>query len=349
MSSTPADLAPGSAPPGGEALRARKKREIRIASRHRGGLAVRIVIEALWGLAGWTAVIALAVAGVLPYWAACLVNGWFAYLMYMPLHEATHGNVSGRHARLRWLDDLIGSLSAIPLWFGYRSHRISHMKHHAYTNDPARDPDHFVAGPFLGLFPKFGLLVALQVLVPVLSLVPGGMRILPASVRSLRNEAEEGMDPLELAYQRRFQRGCLAAFAALSLAGHFPEAFWLWFVPSRIGLFLILAVFAWLPHHPHAERGRYRDTRITLFPFGTLLIRGQNHHLLHHMFPRVPHYRLPALFAELRPILVANGARIEGPLAGPGAPSILLRWDEPMRAATGAPAPGSAAADRGLG
>jgi len=133
--------------------------------------------------------------------------------MYMPLHEATHGNVSGSHARLRWLDDAVGSLSAIPLWFSYRAHRISHMKHHAYTNDPGRDPDHFVAGPFLALFPKFGLLVVLQVLVPVLSLVPGGMRLLPASVRSLRSQAEQEMDPLELAYSRRFQRVCCSRWA----------------------------------------------------------------------------------------------------------------------------------------
>jgi beta-carotene hydroxylase len=89
----------------------------------------------------------------------------------------------------------------------------------------------------------------------------------------------------------------------------------------------MMILFAWLPHHPHTETGRYRDTRITLFPGSTLLIRGQDHHLLHHMFPRVPHYRLPALFREMRPILEAQGARIEGSRAGPDAPPLLLRWD----------------------
>jgi len=34
------------------------------------------------------------------------------------------------------------------------------------------------------------------------------------------------------------------------------------------------------------------------------------------------HYHLPALFREIRPILEAKG-----PLAGPGAPKIGLRWD----------------------
>jgi beta-carotene hydroxylase len=69
---------------------------------------------------------------------------------------------------------------------------------------------------------------------------------------------------------------------------------------------------------------------VTLFPSSRLVLRGQDRHILHHMFPRVPHYRLPALFAQMRPILEAHHARIEGPLAGPGAPAILLRWDESM-------------------
>jgi fatty acid desaturase len=198
------------------------------------------------------------------------------------------------------------------------------MKHHAHTNDPRRDPDHFIGGPFTAVIPKFLTLSVLQVAVPVLSIVPGGMRLLPSG---LLHEEAKFITPYEKAISRRFMLVSVAVFVALSLAGFFWEALLLWYLPSRIGFFIVLVVFAWLPHHPHAERGRYRDTRITLFPGGTLLIRGQNHHLLHHLFPRVPHYHLPALFRELRPVLEAQGARIEGPGAGPGAPKIGLRWD----------------------
>ncbi len=304
--------------------RAQKRREIRIAAPYRNHFAWRVVAETVWGFGLWATMIGLAMQGIVPYAVACLVNGWLAYLMYMTLHEATHGNVSGGRAQLRWVDDLVGSISSIPLWFSYRSHRISHMQHHAHTNDPALDPDHFVGGPFSALIPKYLTLSLLEIALPVLSLVPGGTRLLPRSLQRLADE-DVPRSPLEIAYQRRFILGCLAVFAALSLAGYFKEAFLLWFLPAKIGVFIVLVVFAWLPHLPHAERGRYRDTRITLFPGGTLLLRGQNHHLLHHMFPRVPHHGLPALFAELRPILEAQGARIEGPLAGPDAPKIALR------------------------
>lgn len=288
------------------------RRERRIAAPYRGDFAWRIVFEFVRDFGAWLAVIALALAGVLPYWLACLANGWLAYLHYMTLHEATHGNISG-HSGHRWADDVVGSLSSLPLWFSYRAHRVSHMKHHAHTNDPARDPDHFVGGPFRQIFPKFLLLSFLQIAVPVLSLVPGGMRLLPLSLLGGGGNVDVSLleSDYERAIQRRFTRACLAAFAALSLAGYFWEALLLWYLPSRIGFFIVVVVFAWLPHHPHAERGRYRDTRVTLFPLATLLIRGQNHHILHHMFPRVPHYRLPALFADMRPILEAQGVRIE--------------------------------------
>ena len=44
--------------------------------------------------------------------------------------------------RYRWGEDLIGSISSVPLGFDYWSHRIQHMQHHAFTNDPKRDPDY---------------------------------------------------------------------------------------------------------------------------------------------------------------------------------------------------------------
>jgi beta-carotene hydroxylase len=294
------------------------RRERRVAAPYRGDFAWRVVFEFTRDFGAWLAVIALALAGALPLWLACLVGGWIAYLHYMTLHEATHGNISG-HSGRRWVDDVIGSLSALPLWFSYRAHRVSHMKHHAHTNDPARDPDHFIGGPFRQVFSKFALLSFLQIAVPVLSLVPGGMRLLPRALLA-GGGGDRDMGLLESDYeratQRRFTLVCVAIFAALSAAGFFWEALLLWYLPSRIGFFIVIVVFAWLPHHPHAERGRYRDTRVTLFPLATLLIRGQNHHVLHHMFPRIPHYRLPALFSEMRPILAAQGVRIEGMRGG---------------------------------
>ena len=304
--------------------REQRKREIRIAAKYRNDFGWRVLAEAIWGIGIWIAAIALAVLGLIPLWVGCLINSWVAYLMYMPMHEATHGNISGSHAKLRWIDDVVGSVSALPMWFSYRAHRLSHMRHHAYTNDPDRDPDFFLGGPYLQVVRRYLIFTYLQLAGPLLAIIPGGQRLVPTEalqiIQSIAGSEEE------IRYLRRFQLAFLAVFALLSAFGFFWEALLLWYLPSRIGLLIVATVFAWLPHHPHNERGRYRDTRITLFPGGTLLIRGHNHHLLHHMFPRVPHYRLPALFREMRPILEEHGARIEGPLAGPDAPKITLSW-----------------------
>lgn len=302
--------------------REQKRRERKIAAKYRGDFAWRLVFECLWGVGGWVAMIVLALEGIVPYWVACLVNGWLAYALYMPLHEATHGNVSGRHGKLRWVDDWVGWLSSIPLAFSYRGHQSSHMKHHAHTNDPGRDPDYFICGRLSELPRRYLIFALMQLLLPIVEYVPGSRRLLPALLRSALELGNESS--YERPIFRRSQTLALLALIGLGLAGFFWEALLLWYLPARIGLFVIFFVFAWLPHHPHDERGRYRDTRITLFPGSTLLIRGQDHHLLHHMFPRVPHYRLPRLFGEIRPILEEQGARIEGPLAGPGAPKIRM-------------------------
>ena len=303
--------------------REQQRRERKIAAKYRNDFAWRVVFECLWGVGGWIAVIVLALKGIVPYWAACLVNGWLAYALYMPLHEATHGNVSGRHGKLRWVDDLVGWLSSVPLMLSYRGHQSSHMKHHAYTNDPGRDPDHFIGGPLSELPRKYLIFASMRLVLPILERLPGGERLVPTPVRRAFELGNES--PYEIRLFRRQEMLSLLVLVGLGLAGFFWEALLLWYLPANIGLFVIFFVFAWLPHHPHEETGRYRDTRITLFPGSTLLIRGQDHHLLHHMFPRIPHYHLPWLFREIRPILEEHGARIEGPLAGPGAPKILMR------------------------
>ena len=60
------------------------------------------------------------------------------------------------------------------------------------------------------------------------------------------------------------------------------------------------------------ETDRYRDTRVFTFFGSTFLIRGHDHHLLHHLFPVVPHYRLRALWRDIGEHLSEQGARIEG-------------------------------------
>ena len=107
----------------------------------------------------------------------------------------------------------------------------------------------------------------------------------------------------------------IVLLVAASLLGYAVEAWLLFYVPVWLGRFWLSVVFGWLPHHPHVEVGRYRDTRVFTFFASTFLIRGHDYHLLHHLFPRVPHYRLRTVWREIGPHLAAQGARIEGKAA----------------------------------
>jgi beta-carotene hydroxylase len=107
-----------------------------------------------------------------------------------------------------------------------------------------------------------------------------------------------------------------AAYSALVLgivaAGYWREVLFLWFFPWWIGQTVMLTFFTWSPHHDHHETGRYRNTRVFLFPGANFLLQGQSYHLIHHMIPSIPYYRYKPTFEEMRPLLERNNVRIEG-------------------------------------
>ena len=53
-----------------------------------------------------------------------------------------------------------------------------------------------------------------------------------------------------------------------------------------------------------------------MFPGSRLIIRGHDYHALHHLFPRVVHYKLPKLWQEIGPQMTAKGVRTEGRALG---------------------------------
>lgn len=312
------------APPGSpdSSPELQRKQERRIAARYRGRLEWRLVVEAIWSVGGWVAVIALVLNGTLSLAAGFLLNLFFAQACYMPMHEATHGNVNGGRRGLTWLNDWVGRLTAIPLCSSYRGHEYDHMRHHAHTNDPERDPDAWTAGPLATLPKRVFISLGLRMLLPIAPLIPGLRHVLPESVVDRIGSYRGTDEAIRLSRQNQaLQYGVLAASAA---AGYFREAFLLWFLPGLLATLWLYFIFAWLPHFPHSETGRYTNTRVTLFPGSHWLARGHDRHVLHHMFPRVAHYRLKPLFAELRPALEANGTRIQGSLAGAQAEAVDL-------------------------
>jgi beta-carotene hydroxylase len=280
------------------------------ASPYWGKVEPRIILTFLFFSAAWIAVIVLGVNGSIPLWLGLILNTVIASTFYMPMHEATHGNIWGRTTSGKWIEDLIGMLCAIPLGFSYKAHRSSHMRHHAHTNDPLKDPDFHTAGPMHTVLKSWYGQVMLATFLPVFAFVPAARKLLPAAMLVMMR-AETGSRKAGL-IQLRFWFLTHAFLVLAILTGYGWQALMLWYLPARLQALWLLTIFAWYPHHPATKVGRYVDTRVAVFPGSRWLIRGHDHHAVHHLFPRVPHYRLRKLWADIADDMVAKGVRSEG-------------------------------------
>jgi beta-carotene hydroxylase len=238
----------------------------------------------------------LAGSGVIPIWAGFILNTLVLYALYTVVHEAVHSNISSRRKALRWVDTCAGVIASAPLWLNYHQHKRQHMTHHAHTNEE-QDPDIYARGSFVGwVFVR-----------------------LPIALINYFNPVQQYRDCKRFHCTRReigYTAVSFVVYSAVVLAliatGYALEVLALWFVPWWIGQTVMLTFFTWTPHHDHSETGRYRNTRVSLFPGANFLLQGQNYHLIHHMIPSIPYYRYKASFDEMRPLLERKGVRIGG-------------------------------------
>ena len=124
---------------------------------------------------------------------------------------------------------------------------------------------------------------------------------------------------------RRYGQIGLVVVIASIPAGLFVPVLFLWWLPGKVGVLALVILFQWLPHVPYDSTARFHDTRITTFRGSTWLLLQQDRHLIHHLYPSVPWYRYRAVFREVRPLLEAEGACIEGRDSDPHRP-IRLRY-----------------------
>ncbi len=93
----------------------------------------------------WLSLWPLVINGIIPLWAGFCIASLCACFAYLPSHESQHGNYSRGNPKMRWLDSLVGHITLITLISPYEILRVTHMKHHAYTNDHEKDPDYLSA------------------------------------------------------------------------------------------------------------------------------------------------------------------------------------------------------------
>jgi beta-carotene hydroxylase len=256
--------------------------------------------------ASFATIATLGFTRVLPLWLCTPVLALVSYAHYSLVHESIHGNVVSSPRSLAWINTVVGWIGSLGMGAGWPALQRTHVLHHSHTNTE-RDPDLFVKGSLAQLFMKW-LVMAPMSLLPLFA-----MRFV-SSERYRRLSAI--LSPSDIAQVSAVTLATLALLVAAVATGHFVDWLCLWFLPTRLGILILNVFFQWAPHYPFDRTERYLNTRISLWPGGKVLLLQQNLHLMHHLWPSVPFYNYARLYRALRPVLLAEGSRIEGLMLG---------------------------------
>lgn len=237
---------------------------------------------ALWAF-GWVGYLTGTVNAV----GAIAANTVATYLGFTVFHESVHRTAH----KNRRVNDALGWLPAIMLSFTYPVFRICHLKHHAHTNDPEQDPDHFVAKTPAWLRPAW---------------------LIGTAVNYRRLYSRHGWGtPAERREQMGLDVVILGAIPVGIITGTLSYVVVLFWAPFLLaGLFLFYA-FDFLPHHPHDSTERFHDTRVQPGSVRHSILLGQNYHLIHHLWVSVPWFRYRQVYRALEPQLLAEGIRVD--------------------------------------
>jgi len=269
-----------------------------------GKVAYPTIILATLLIGLYALVIYLGINHLLPLWVCCIINTILTYLLFTPLHEASHGNISGKNRDMKHIESVIGWLSGLPLTVPLPMFQHLHFTHHSNTNDEENDPDYWVASrnPFLILFKCFTIIGDYYYFF---------FKETKAQLATTRTKSRYIKSVIGLIFIY-----ALVAFWIFQMGWVYPIMLWL--LPALLASTFLAFAFDWLPHHPHGVQQRYLDTRIILFPGLSFLLLSQNMHLIHHLYPNIPFYKYGAAFRKMRKDLEAKGANIEDWLENKG-------------------------------
>ena len=266
--------------------------ERKIAGKYMHRVPWGVVVWGIGNLVVWLSLWPLVLMEILPLWLGFIIATLNLALSYLPSHEAQHNIIASKGQRFRWINELVGHLSTIPLVLPYRMLRYTHYEHHAHTNDPLLDPDYNVHASSDWQFLRKS----------IMNRQPrsGRSDAYPNTLKRIGND-HMLLDALI------FQGVYLIVMFTLAWSGYAIEAALLWWIPKQIATTYIEYYLSWAPHHPGKARSRYKDTRGFRSNLGNLLSMGMQFHIIHHLYPKIPLSLTPAAYRELKPILQHRG------------------------------------------
>jgi beta-carotene hydroxylase len=277
-----------------------RKEEIAIARAFHGGRTWLYGVIAIACFAVWVSLFPLVIMGKFDLGAAFVISCVFATGGYVTSHEAMHSNIAREGEKLRWLNELTGQISTIPIVFPFSMARMMHLEHHYHTNDPQKDPDYTDEAPnsWLALYKTW-----YNRQPRVNGSIHAYKRILAEMATPAAKKALKETLLLQLFF--------MATLFTMAWSGYAIEAALLWWLPRHIGLSYVRFYLSWAPHHPREGRmGRYENTKVFKSRLGHVLSMGMETHLVHHLYPGIPNHRTKAAYHALKPILKARGVDV---------------------------------------
>jgi beta-carotene hydroxylase len=216
-----------------------------------------------------------ALNGFIELWVGSIINGLLSYGLFSVIHDGAHRSLSSNSL----LNEGIGSVALVFL-FPYAPMsllRWVHNQHHIHANGP-QDPDIFEhESPWWQVPLRWTFFDGYY----IYYFLKHGKKVMKKHARSLII----------------FYSLLLVVFTLSLIAGFGYELLMLWFIPTRIALFLIAVVFVILPHHPAIVSQEEDPYMATTMRMGwewllTPLLVYQNYHLIHHLYPTIPFYKM---------------------------------------------------------
>ena len=228
-----------------------------------------------------------------------IITSYFMYLMYTPLHEASHQNISGVNQKYRFLNPLFGFLSALFYLHSYTQHTWSHLEHHKHANDEELDPDYIMKGSNWFSIMARGFFI-----------------LLIKDYFYIRNEKLKNDKTAKI----KMKIGTIESLIPVVLLIIFTNVFavpWYHFIlsyviPLLFAVMLLGIFFDYLVHMPHQSSERFGDTNVIRtkkwldYPM-TWIWSYQNYHGIHHLFPRLPFYKYKKVFMDKENELIRLG------------------------------------------
>lgn len=229
-----------------------------------------------------------------------------AYASFTVLHEAGHGNIFQATHPLKSLEPYIGWLSCVPLLvFPYRAFKVIHDRHHAFTNNPDLDPDYY------GEINSWGEALQHSFMIPYYYYRMCAVTLVdePEVKAALRNT-------------HYYLAILFSIYTTAIVSGLGVELLLYVIAPAVVTLVILTFFFDYIPHQPHRSLDRHRNTRVFVGFWYNVLLLGQNFHLMHHMFPRLPWYQYRRVFHTIEEDLIKQQAPIEN-LMGKDYPTLF--------------------------